>query len=73
MNILNWIWKSSSDPTKISLTIKSAAPLILAVAALLKLDLVAGDLDKVIESFIAVVAGLSFLYGFGRKIYLSFA
>jgi len=72
MNILNWFLKSSANPEKISLTIKSVAPFILAVAAIFKLDFVEGDLDKLVESLIAVISGTFFIYGFARKIVLSF-
>ena len=72
MNILNWILKSSANPAKISLTLKSAAPFILAVAAIFNLDVIEGDLDKLAEAFIAVVSGTFFIYGFARKIVLSF-
>ena len=70
--VLNWLLKSSSNPEKISLTIKSAAPFILAVAALLKLDLVEGDLDQLAEGLVAVVSGAFLVYGFARKVVLSF-
>lgn len=71
-SIINWFVKSSANPEKISLTLKSAAPFILAVTAFLKLDLVAGDLDQFVEALVAVISGAIFIYGFARKIVLSF-
>ena len=64
----NWLVKSSADPTRVSLTMKSVAPLVLFLAAFLKLDVGMGDWDKLIEAIVAIISGFAFIYGFGRKI-----
>ena len=71
-NVFNWLVRSSADSSRISLTIKAAAPFVLAVAAFLKLDLVEGDLDQLAEAVASIVAGAFFVYGLVRKIVLSF-
>lgn len=69
--IIDWLVYSSKDPAKFSLTLKSAIPFILFLSAFLKLDIMEGDLDKVIEGIVAVIMGVSLIYGFGRKVYNS--
>mgnify|MGYP001607599889 CR=1 FL=1 len=68
MDILRWLVVSSQNPEKISLTVKSAAPLILAVLAFFNLDAVEGDLDKLIAAVVGIVSGVTFIYGFVRKL-----
>lgn len=71
-NIFDWFVKSSADPEKISLTLKSLAPFILSLAVFFNVDIVEGDFDKFAVAIVGVVSGLSFLFGFGRKIVNSF-
>ena len=71
-NLISWFVTSSKNPEAWSLSLKSFFPLILALAPAIGLvDLSSGDLDQVTTQLLAVVSGVSFLYGFVRKVYLT--
>ena len=69
--MFTWLVKSSADPTKLSLTLKAAAPFILTVVAWFKLDIIAGDLDKFLEAVGMIITGAFVAYGFLRKVILT--
>ena len=72
-NIFDWFVKSSADPEKISLSLKSLAPFVLSLAIFFNVDITDGDFDKFVVAVVGVLSGLSFLFGFGRKIVNSFS
>ena len=66
--MLNKFIASSADPNKISLTLKSFVPFILAIAAIFNVDLPETSIDEVISAVVAIVSGLGVLYGAWRKV-----
>ena len=72
MNIIHWFIKSSADPSKLSLTLKS----LIGLAVLFGIDgAVANEGVGHLVLFVTALgqilsAGLA-LYGFGRKVYLT--
>ena len=78
-----WIIKSSADPTKVSLTVKSMLfgilPIVVVITKLLNVEIAEGDLQTFIDaleaSIIAVfgaVSSIGVVVGLVRKIYLTF-
>jgi len=59
---------SSANEEKISLTLKAFVPLILFVVSYFKIDLSPTEIEEAISVIGVMVAGLTFLYGLGRKI-----
>lgn len=77
---LQWLIISSSDSSKVSLTVKAflggLIPVLTIVLGFAHVQV--GDLTPVVDAFIAVIqafftflSALLFLYGLGRKIYLT--
>ncbi len=71
-NILDWFTFSSENPDKLSLTLKGGLPFVVALSAYFGLNLGMGDWEKLVEAVVAVVSGVVFIYGFGRKLVNSF-
>lgn len=86
--LLQWVWLSSADPRKTSLSVRMAllgvVPFVLNFVmgacgiGLVCLGVDAEGLNQavgVIENIVfwslSIVAGIGFLYGFGRKLWLS--
>lgn len=59
---------SSVDPEKLSLTLQSFVPLVIAVAALFGVKLLSVDLQTLITAVIAVVSAVGTIYGLYRKV-----
>ncbi len=81
-NILNWIVKSSADPTKTSLTLKMGIPFVIIVVGWFgygssELEPLLSELINTIANVLAmiglVISGAYSIFGFGRKIYYLFA
>lgn len=81
-NIFNWIYTSSADPSKVSLTVKSVllgiVPIIISVAGLTHLNIDSGTLTSMfdavatlVQDVLTVVSTIGVVYGGVRKIYLS--
>lgn len=69
---LDWLLKSSADPARLSLTVKSGVPLLVAVLTLLKVDAVQeSDLLTAVDAGIALLAGVGTLVGLVRKVVLT--
>jgi len=70
--MLDKILRSSADPEKVSLTIKSAIPFIIfGLGAFGYVNISQNDLVLVAEQLGTVISGIVMLYGLGRKIYLN--
>ena len=79
MKVLNWLFRSSADPSKVALSVKSAGGVLVSVLAVLGLGLSLDDINgfadalaSVLANGAALVSAVLTLYGFGRKIVLSF-
>lgn len=79
MNILNWILKSSADPTKLSLTLKGVFGFGVSALAVFGVGLSLDDVNGFADSLASVVANIGLLVssavtlvGFVRKIVNSF-
>ena len=77
--LLSWLVRSSKDPNKVALTIKGLGGTLVSVLAVfglgLSLDDVNGFADglaSVLANGTALVSAALALWGFGRKIVLSF-
>lgn len=70
MNIKKLL-RSSANPEKLSLTLKSISVLVLSLAPVLGLDIQSTDLDNGIASIVSIVASIGVLYGLGRKLYFA--
>ena len=63
--------QSSADDKKYSLTLQSAiALIIISLLPTLNIDLSAGEVTQTIETIGVVLAGLGFLAGIFRKLYI---
>lgn len=80
MNILNWIIKSSADPTKTSLTLKAGIPFVIIAVGWFgyvspELSPLLNDLINAVVNALALATALATgvysVYGLARKIYLS--
>ena len=81
IKFLVWLVESSKDPSKLSLTLKAGIPFILIFIAWANLGdkIDAAIVNQFIEMIVNVIAiiaqlvtALIALYGFGRKIYLTY-
>lgn len=66
--MLNWLIKSSEDPTKLSLTCKAGIPFVITIAAYFGLNLEVNDLEALIGSLVMLSTGATTTYGLIRKI-----
>ena len=64
--------KSSANSAKLSLTLKSFIPLVLAVASITGTVIPEDMINEAIESLVALFSAVFFLYGLGRKVYYKF-
>lgn len=85
-NFFKWITQSSTDPTKVSLTAQSLlvgyVPIVLTVSgffpslhSVVTADSLTSGIHAVvaiINGFFMIVAGLMFIYGFLRKLYITY-
>ena len=72
-NFTDWLLRSSANPDKTSLTIKSFVPFILTILPLLGVVSISeNDLYLLINGIVAILSGISLIYGFGRKVYYLF-
>jgi hypothetical protein len=78
--ILNWIWYSSADPAKVSLTMKSfllgLVPLVISIAGIAHLNLdqetvtmVFESVVVVVQSVLTIISAVGFVIGLIRKIF----
>ena len=70
MNIKKLL-RSSANPEKLSLTLKSISVLVVSLAPVLGLDIQSTDLDNGIAAVVSIVASVGVLYGLGRKLYFA--
>lgn len=66
------ILKSSANPEKLSLTLKSFIPLVLSLGIIFGFDISQESILEIITAITGIVSGVYFLYGIGRKIYYKF-
>ena len=85
-NFFKWIIQSSTDPTKVSLTVQSLlagyVPIVLTIAGFFpslhtvvsadSLTAAVHAIIAIINGFFMIVAGVMFVYGFVRKIYITY-
>lgn len=68
------LFKSSADPSKVSLTIKGAGvaliPIAIGVATIFGIPLLETDLVQLVEQVATIVSALMILVGLVRKVYL---
>lgn len=80
--IFNWIWYSSADPERVSLTVKSfllgLVPVLLYFAGLGHVSVSQDELVQVfnsiaivVQSALGIVAALGFVIGLVRKIFVN--
>ena len=77
--ILDWFVFSSTNPARLSLTLKAGLPAVILVFGYLGVSNGDVELGTVVDAIVLVVTGVGSvvtgalgIYGFGRKIYLSF-
>lgn len=66
--VWNWLVYSSADPTKISLTLKSVGPFVIAILALFKFDISSEVWEQLVAEIVAAISGVTLLIGLVRKI-----
>ena len=80
--VVNWIWQSSADPAKVSLTVRMAMLGVVAWVSLASnlfgLPNLAGSYQDIVESVsrfveagLLLVASVGAAFGAGRKVYLT--
>lgn len=70
-----WLINSSSDPEKLSLTIKGAivfVPLAYSLLQFFGVSISPETLTQAVVEFAALVSGIAMVYGLGRKFFLTF-
>lgn len=81
-SIFNWIWKSSSDPTQVSLTVKGAlttgSSALMIVIGMTHLNFGVTDLNTLVDAIsnivlygLMIVGAIGTVVGFITKIYRS--
>jgi hypothetical protein len=72
----NWLVKSSADPTQVALTVKgivsTVVPVLLVFVHNPNLSTLPDDVYSLVVAAFALYSAVAVVYGFSRKIYLSF-
>lgn len=70
-NAIKWFSTSSANKDKVAMTVKGLIP-FLVFLGVGNIDTISNDLIETISAIGAIISGWYTLYGFMRKIYLSF-
>lgn len=77
-SFIKWFVKSSEDPARVSLTVKSALVAILPIVMMLtgvddsESDLLINTIADIVFYGLSLVSAVGVVYGFGRKLWNTF-